>query len=244
MRLKNRLKYWIQGFYFKRADVLIVELEHVRERLISELKIKPDRIVVIHNCLSSIYFDEKNWERVFIPPVDCDIRLGYLGRNYLHKNTAIFPAIASELKRKYGISVRFYVTFTENEWKKCTSDFKAISVNVGSLTVAQCPSFYKAVDAIVFPSLLECFSATPLETMAMGKPLFASDRPFNRDICGKYANYFDPTSPESAAEVIAHFFSTERQNRSILCAARNHAINFSNAKDRAKKYLDLLMQRD
>ena len=58
------------------------------------------------------------------------------------------------------------------------------------------------MDAIIFPSLLECFSATPLEAMAMEKPFFASDREFIRDVCSDYALYFDPEDPISAANVI------------------------------------------
>lgn len=242
-RLKTRLKYWLQGLFFRRADMLIVELEHVKEGLIRELGIKPERIHVVHNCLSSVYLDESVWSHVDVPHVDCDLRLGFLGRNYMHKNTAIFPAIVDVLERVHGIKSRFYVTFTDDEWNACTPDFRDVCINVGPLSVAQCPTFYIALDGVVFPSLLECFSATPLEAMAMEKPLFASDRPFNRDVCNEYAHYFDPLSPESAAREIARVFANGCPNKEFLRAARNYAVNFSSPKERAEKYLALLMQR-
>lgn len=239
-RLKTRLKFRIQRMFFQQADALIVELEHVKAGLVRELGIAPERIHVIHNCLSSIYHDESSWEFVTLPVVECDLRLGFVGRNYLHKNTAIFPAIAEVLRHKHGIDARFYVTFTDAEWKACTAEFRDACINVGPISAAQCPMFYRAVDAVVFPSLLECFSATPLEAMAMERPLFASDRAFNHDICGAHAHYFDPSSPESAAQAIADAFAAGGASADRLRAARDHAINFANPADRAKQYLSLL----
>lgn len=241
-RLKTKLKYRIQGLFFKRADLLVVELEHVKEGLIRELGINPERIHVVHNCVSSIYLDETIWLPVDVPQGACDLRLGFLGRNYMHKNTAIFPAIANALEISHGIKARFYVTFTDEEWKACSHQFRDVCINVGQLSVAQCPSFYKALDGVVFPSLLECFSATPLEAMAMEKPLFASDRPFNRDVCDEHAHYFDPLSPVSAAQAIAQVFLNGSPRPEALRAAREHAINFSSPRKRAEQYLALLMQ--
>lgn len=241
-RIKTFIKFWIQGRFFKRADIIVVELEHVKLGLIRELGISPEKIHVIHNCLSSIYTDASNWENVEIPNISCDLRLGFVGRNYPHKNTEIFPAIAKILEENYGLKAKFYVTFTENEWNNCSDQFRKKCINVGPLSVSQCPTFYKAMDAVVFPSLLECFSATPLEAMAMEKPLFASDRLFNRDVCKEHAHYFDPLLPDSAAHAIAKLFKNGSQETSKIRAAREHAIHFSSPKDRAEKYLSLLQK--
>lgn len=243
-RLKTRLKFWIHGRFFKRADVLVVELDHVKEGLVRELGIPPERIHVVRNCLSSLYLDKSLWQSVVMPPVDCDVRLGFLGRNYPHKNTAIFSEIATLLEAAHGIRARFYVTFTEEEWKACSLAFREVCINVGPLTVAQCPSFYKGLDGVVFPSLLECFSATPLEAMAMEVPLFASDRRFNVDVCEDHAYYFDPLSPEGAASAIADVLGAgKKPDPGILHAARRHAIDFSSPAERAEKYLALLTQK-
>lgn len=239
-RFLMRLKYRIQSVLFKRADALVVELEHVKIGLIRELGIAPERIHVISNCLSSIYRDESIWEPVTMSPVDCDLRLGFVGRNYLHKNTAIFPKVAKILAETYNIVARFYVTFTDAEWKACTPEFRAVCINVGPISTTQCPAFYRALDGVIFPSLLECFSATPLEAMAMEKPLFASDRAFNRDVCKQHAHYFDPMAPDEAAEQIARVFDGSVPDPAALRRARDHAIAFASPKERAEKYLALL----
>lgn len=239
-RIKTRLKFRIQAMFFKRADALVVELEHVKEGLIRELGYPADRIYVVHNCLSSIYHDEAQWQEVILPPSECDLRLGFVGRNYPHKNTAIFPEIAAALLKRHGIDAKFYVTFTDDEWQACAQAFRDVCVNVGPLAVAQCPTFYRSLDGVVFPSLLECFSATPLEAMAMERPLFASDKPFNKDICGVHAHYFDPSAPDIAADRIASVFGGEGPDSEALRQARDHAIGFASPRERAIKYLEIL----
>lgn len=239
---RTRFKYWTQGVFFKRADALVVELDHVKDGVVQHLGIQRDKVHVVSNCLSSVYHDPKVWKQVSLPHLDGELRLGFLGRNYSHKNTAIFPAISNELRRTYNIKVKFFVTFTESEWQACSPAFREVSINIGPLRVDQCPAFYKALDAVVFPSLLECFSATPLEAMAMEKPLIASDRPFNRDVCQEHAHYFDPLSPISAARAIAQVFANGGPDKAALHAARTHAFKFFSAKQRAEKYLALLIQ--
>jgi glycosyltransferase involved in cell wall biosynthesis len=240
-RLKLRFKFWIQAQFFKRADILVVELDHVKQGLIRELGIDAHRIHVVHNCASQIYRSEEGWEPVSMPVADGKLKLGFLGRNYIHKNTAIFPAVIDALRQSHGIDALFYVTFTDEEWAACTSAFRSACINVGPLSAAQCPLFYKALDAVVFPSLLECFSATPLEALSMGIPLFASDRPFNHDICGDHAVYFDPLNPQDAASNIAALFNGDGPDPAQIERAKQHALSFSTPAERAQKYLSLLM---
>lgn len=241
-RLVNGFKYGLQSFFFRRSNQLVVELEHVRAALLSAGVGSPSSIEVVRNSLSSLYMTPDSWRRTVVPDLGPGIKIGFVGRNYLHKNTRIFPEVIEILRRDYGVKSHFYVTFNDEEWAMCDEAFRASVCNVGPLFVNQCPLFYKSLDAVIFPSLLECFSATPLEAMAMEKPLFASDRPFNRDVCRGHAHYFDPLKPASAAKAIANVFLSGGTTRDALRAAREHAIGFSSSKERAERYLALLVQ--
>ena len=56
---------------------------------------------------------------------------------------------------------------------------------------------------IVFmPTLLETFSATYPEAMAMQRPIVTTDLDFAHDICKSAAVYYSPLSAEDAAEKI------------------------------------------
>lgn len=240
-KLKYKLKFFLQKKFFKKSDFCVVELEHVKQRLIELNIFKDSHVEVVYNTVSNVYFSPEKWEKIKIMPSN-KIKIGLISRDYFHKNTNILPKVKEILKNKYNQDVDFYVTFNEEEWLNKSSSFQENIINVGPLKVNECPNFYEEMDAIIFPSLLECFSATPLEAMIMKKPLFASDRAFIKDVCLDFAFYFEPTDPESAAAVINVFI----ENKNIieldikLTAAQNHAKNFSSARHRAVKYTQII----
>lgn len=243
-KIKFRLKYRIQSFFFNRADKLLVELDHVKKGLLKHHISDYNSIDVIPNCISSIYLEEDKWQSLPSAIKSNKLKLGFVGRNYPHKNTAIFPAIVKALKLNHNIDAEFYVTFSSSEWEACSHEFRQSAVNVGILSVAQCPNFYRSMDAVVFPSLLECFSATPLEAMVMRKPLFSSNFAFNRDVSKDFANYFNPSDSDEVADKIATYFLNESSQPDAQCKldnARLYAINFSNAKSRAESFLSHLI---
>lgn len=240
-KFKSRLKFFLQRLYFKASDSLVVELEHVRDRLLEAEIATQGSVYVAHNCVSSLYLRPETWEPLSEAVESPNYRIGFLGRDYAHKNTSILSDVKGVLLQKYRLDIDFFVTLDDQEWARKSEAFRSKVINVGSLSVTQCPSFYKAMDAIIFPSLLECFSATPLEAMAMEKPLFASDRRFVKDICGDFAFYFDPLDAENIADVIAEYIHRHRGNdRSRLVEARSHAVNFSSAKQRADRYVEII----
>ena len=240
-RLVSRLKFGLQATFFRRADILLVELDHVRQGLLRIGIGSASSIRVVRNCLSSLYLAPDSWQPTSVVDTGSEVRLGFVGRNYAHKNTRIFPKLIEILRRDHGINASIHVTFSDGEWGACDHAFRSVVSNVGPLLVAQCPDFYRKMDVVVFPSLLECFSATPLEALVMERPLFASDRPFNRDVCAEHAHYFDPMDPADAAAKIAAYLRDNNRETTKLKAAREHALSFSNAADRARQYLAILV---
>lgn len=237
-----RLKYYLQWLFFLRADHYVVELEHVKSSLIANKGVESEKISVAYNTVSSLYQDKGLWKPVSITKNKEEFSLGFVTRDYPHKNLDILPSVAEKLELQHNLKVHFYTTLNETEWATKNETFRQHVSTVGSLSPDQCPSFYEQVDAVVFPSLLECFSASPLEALVMCKPLFASDRSFVRDVCGDYAMYFDPLDSGDIARNIAAYFKSDINHAEQLQQARNHALSFSSAKGRAEKYLEIIQQ--
>lgn len=239
-RKKLWLKFNLQWLFFLRSDHYVVELEHVKKGLHHLKEVPNDKISVVYNTVSTLYKDNKKWRHVVLNKPENKIYLGIITRDYLHKNLDILPNVAQALKENHNLQVHFYTTLNDEEWSKRSSLFKTYVSTVGSLSPEECPSFYQQIDGVIFPSLLECFSATPLEAMVMEKPLFASDRGFIRDVCHDYAIYFDPLDANDIASKIAYYFQSDSIDRLQLQKARDHALNFSSAKNRAEKYLQII----
>lgn len=236
----NRIKFAVQKNVFKfSSDFIVVESENIRDQLISLGVVKPSDISVVSNCISGIYQRPDVWRSVKMPVTPGRIRLGIVTRDYLHKNLDIIPAVKACLEKDYGIDSAFFVTFKESEWIKKSDEFRNSVLNIGVIRPEQCPSFYQQIDAVFFPSLLECFSATPLEALASKKPLFASDRPFVSEYCGNIPMYFDPNSPADAARVIAEFVHKGISSERVESACQ-HVRSLPGARDRALAYLQIV----
>ena len=240
-KLKTRLFFLFKTFFFKHSDRLVVELDHVRKGLAERRIFDPVRIDVVHNCINALYLQPTKWRALSQALNKQRFSIGFVGRDFLHKNTNLLPSIQEILRVRHNLAVDFYVTFTPAELAAKDPNFRRAIKNAGVLDVTQCPTFYAQMDAVIFPSLLECFSATPIEAMAMSKPLFASDRGFVRDVCGDFAYYFDPEDASSAADLIANYIENlAGRDETQLAAARAHVLNFSNPRQRAERYMQIL----
>jgi glycosyltransferase involved in cell wall biosynthesis len=241
VKLITTIKLSIKRFFFLNCDHLIVELPHVRDALMSDILLSNKNISVVENAISEIFFKPKEWKPINQNiNLKADMTLGFLGRSYEHKNLKILIDVNKVLIRKYNLRCNFIFTLTESEMEK--NNFNEIPnfFSSGSITLNQCPSFYELIDALIFPSLLECFSVTPLEAMIMKKQVIASDRKFIRDVCQEHALYFDPVNPSNIADVIYHYFLHISDNFVKIEKAYSHAIRFSSANERAQKYIEII----
>lgn len=241
-RLAQKLKYKVQELFFARADELVVELEHVKRGLERKWLFSSKPIHIVYSTVDAVFRDPARWVPIQMPERVGGIRLGVISRNYAHKNLASLPALRRELLTRHGLSVEFFVTFTPAELQACSEEFRRTIHNAGPLMLPQCPSFYAALDGVIFPSLLECFSAVPLEAMLMRKPLFASNLPFIRDCCHEHAHYFDPLDIASMAQAIANYFQSAHANEkaAALDRAQQFVSRYPSADERADAYLEIL----
>ena len=211
-------------------------------RLGAALGVDPADITVVPNVASEVFASPDLWEPIDNLPERLEgvVRLGMMGAAYAHKNHDFLGELSRLLEWRYGIVTEILCTLTESEWQARSELFRRYAVNLGRISVRQCPEFYSSVDATVFPSLLEAASATPLEAMAMGSPLLASDRAFVRSMCGSAAIYFDPVDAEAAAATLAEaladhqLLATHRHRGSVLMDT------WPTGRDRAIAYLDLV----
>lgn len=245
MKVKSKLFFNLQWWFFKRANRLVVEAKHAKDKLINLRGFKKT-IDIVPNCISALYNSPESWEKL---SSDTDIvldndtfKVGYLTRDYPHKNCLYLLDVQRLLNEIMPGKVQIYVSLNDAEMSVLGDSFRQNILTVGSLRANQCPSFYTAMDAMIFPSFLECFSAMPIESMKMRKPVFASDRAFVKDFCGDIPFYIDPLSPESAVNAIVEYIENEPNYQSRLDKGNSMASNYENPRLRAHRYLELIME--
>ncbi|MBO7114504.1 MAG: glycosyltransferase family 4 protein [Bacteroidaceae bacterium] len=73
---------------------------------------------------------------------------------------------------------------------------------LGRATDDELIRLYNQAECFVFPSLYEGFGLPPVEAMACGCPVVASDIPVVREVCADAAIYFNPLDPEDIRRAI------------------------------------------
>lgn len=239
---KTKIKFLIQKELFKRYSSLIVEAEHVKRALVSQ-GFEFDSIHVVNNAVSSLYIngDEvMEYEPYDVIESKHDILLGFVGRNYLHKNLGILKDVSSILEHKYKANVGFIFTLTNDEMKDLGFDSLEGFYTVGEITPSECKRFYHNIDALIFPSLLECYSASPIEAMYMNTPVLCSERKFLSGVCKDNAIYFNPTSSENIADVIYGLHNNNYDLNEIVKSAKKMVLEIPSAQDRARNYKNII----
>jgi len=238
-RLRFKIIFWIQKGFFFNSHTLIIEHEGIKAKL--QEVFKKNNIIVAKNCLNQIFLNPTNWKSIDIPKTK-KLKIGVIGRNYIHKNLKIIPEVHDFLEQNHSIKSQFYCTLTPEETNKMSNDFKKKVISLGELSINQCPDFYNNMDIIFFPSNLECFSATPLEALYMKKSIVCSNLPFNKNIIGKFGVYFEPNDPVSAAEKIAS--TLKKQNDEQLKEAKKFVFSNFKSEDRFKIYINTILKNE
>ena len=222
---------------FSRAGMIIAESTHVASSLHEIWHIETSRLKVLPNVINAVFFEPALQSEV--TPIHSIIpTLAFPARAYPHKNLAILGRAGVAYRQLYGEEVRFALTLTPEEWRSLSDSTRRHSFNVGPLKISQIPSFLRQCRGTIFPSLLESFSVTPLEALAVGSPLLASDRDFVRSVVGDCAEYFDPVDPESVARAIRRVLTQPDGSR--ISRGRDLIAGWPSAAARAEQYVKLI----
>jgi glycosyltransferase involved in cell wall biosynthesis len=97
----------------------------------------------------------------------------------------------------------------------------------GFVDDASLKSLYARATALVFPSRYEGFGLPPLQALAAGLPVVASDIPVLREVLGAYALFARPGEPESFAECLRTISRPDYRLHELVESGRAHARQFT-----------------
>ncbi len=113
------------------------------------------------------------------------------------------------------------------------SPFAADIEFLGFVPDADLPALYHRAAAFIYPSLYEGFGLPPLEAMACGCPVIASERGSLGEIVGDAARIIDPEDVNNIANAIADLWRDEPGRQRLAEAGLRRAAEFDWAKTAA-----------
>jgi len=189
------------------ASAVVVTSEFVRDRAREVLDLDSGRIHVVPLAIDHTVFRPELEER---EPI-----VLYPARGWPHKNHArLFKAFAS--LRETRPQLRLVLTGGGLERLEPLPEGVE---SLGEVPASQLASLYRRAACLVYPSLYEGFGIPPLEAMACGCPVAASNAGAIPEVCGDAAVLFDPTDVDAMAAAILEADS-RRDELSTLGLAR------------------------
>jgi glycosyltransferase involved in cell wall biosynthesis len=189
------------------AEAVVVTSEFVRERAREVLDLDSARIHVVPLAIDHSVFRPQLEER--------EPMVLYPARGWPHKNHArLFKAFAS--LRETRPQLRLVLTGGGLERLEPLPEGVE---SLGEVPASQLASLYRRAACLVYPSLYEGFGIPPLEAMACGCPVAASNAGAIPEVCGDAAVLFDPTDVDAMAAAMLEA-DTRRDELSTLGLAR------------------------
>lgn len=239
--LKERLQVKLQRAYLrstlKHADLLFCQTPVMRQRIADYYDYDINKIKVLPNTLSTFLLQRK---REKPPPCphelsDDKFKCLILSQYYPHKN----PEMLLDACLSSGIHLDdvVFVTVLSEQQNVHSKNFlrrldknphlKELIRNIGPIAHEELESYYRHVQLVIMPTLMESFSITYLEAMHFGVPILTTDIDFARYLCGDAAAYYNPWRPESFVEKLLMLKSDAEARRKLVDAGRQQLKKFS-----------------
>jgi glycosyltransferase involved in cell wall biosynthesis len=167
-----------------------------------------------------------------------------------HKNMALVLSLAGEFRR-LGLKLAIVGAVDRNTFG-CFSDSSQSSATatdldnviwLGRIPNDAMTALLKDSLCLVFPSFTEGFGLPPLEAMAIGCPVIASDRASIPEVCGEACLYAPPDDAAIWLRQISRLHSDSKLRAILIEEGRAQAKHFS-WRNSAQLYINLMRELD
>ena len=232
----------------KKAKKVIAVSKNTKNDIVEMLNVAEDKIEVVYNGLSPYYKQLQD-------PQDSHKTLKkynitkqfflYTGVWRHHKNLPRLIKAFALLKRQ-GLDAQLVLTGNQkSRYPEITEAIKEENLEdsvilPGFVSEEELLHLYNAALFYVFPSLYEGFGLPPLESMACGTPVLASNISSIPEICGENnAVLFDPYDTDDIAEKIHALYKDAPKQADLVERGIERASNFR-WKKMAKETFDVI----
>ena len=190
------------------ASMIVTVSEHIKNQIMRRFSVPSHKVRVVHNGVDD-RFKPGSKSEVFKKKYGLPARyILFVGSSYGNKNLKRLIEAHSSVCRKKVFDHHLVIAGGPGDQEDIIQDLvkknhlQDIVHLFGYFPDNELPCLYNNAELFVFPALAEGFGIPPLEAMACGTPVLASDTPVSREVLGDSAIMVNPYSIDSIAEGI------------------------------------------
>jgi glycosyltransferase involved in cell wall biosynthesis len=207
------------------AKVICVS-ETARREIIEAIDIDPERTVTVHNGVDH----PGTPEHATMPQRPYVL---YVGGSEPRKNVhGLLRGFAAAAAR--GLTHELVAVVGSDAARRSAIEAEVDTLGipdrcrlVASVTDSELWQLYRAADVFVFPSFSEGFGFPPLEAMACGTPVIASDIPVLREVLGDAALFVDPADEQALACALLRLVREDGEKARLAEMGKERAAEFT-----------------
>lgn len=243
--LMDRLQIWLQRRHLERVlnhtNLLFCQTPVMRQRISSSYGYDIGKIKILPNAVSAFLQNTNNNLKAKEPKGIAKDKFNclVLTKYYTHKNPGIILDTCLKA-RKHLDGMRFITTIDERDNTRSkhfvkqvneNKELKELIRNVGPIAHEELEAYYRNIQLVIMPTLMESFSVTYLEAMYFGVPILTTDLDFAHYICDEAAEYYDPWKQESFLEKLLMLKSNTELRKKLVEAGYRQFRKFPSGWD-------------
>ncbi|WP_375443413.1 glycosyltransferase family 4 protein [uncultured Fibrella sp.] len=215
-RFGNVYRRWNVPRVVKTADLILTVSHYERQRIIEHLHIAPERVITVHNAVSSKF--SLIADAAQLADVRAQFKLPgefmfFLGNADPKKNVPNVLRALLLLKQRGQLTLPLVMANVSAEYvdkvleETGTTALKPDILLCGYIPNPLLPTVYNLATVFLCPSLRESFGLPILEAMACGTPVLTASTSAMPEVAGEAALLADPASPEEMAGQLARLLT-------------------------------------
>lgn len=219
------------GSAVRKSAQIITVSRFAKSEILKYTKCTPDKVTVIHNGVLDI-FSKSSWQEHApgspnIPGIKNHPYLLYVGNFKHHKNIERMLSAFRNAKLQYDLPHKLVMV---GDVDKKDDIFLPEDPDIHFL--ADCNNeklegIYQSADGFLQVSCYEGFGLTPLEAMACGVPVLASDIPPLREVLADAALFADPYSVNDLTVQLIRLCRDQSLREELIRRGRERVTHFS-----------------
>lgn len=237
-RVRNVALRILTGFSMTHAAQIIALSQGSKDKLVKRFPSSADRICVIHYGISRIFTPKDKIESKLYCAEKFGIRQDFIlsvSKIDPPKNFVRLIIAFSKLKKKIKSGIQLAIAGPNVNQQYYTQMLNIIKANrieqdvllLGEVPHAELPYLYSGAEIYVFPSIYENSATTPVEAMASGVPVVASDIEATVEACGDSAIYFDPLDVDDMVSAMLRVLSSPQLKEALIKSELERVKQFS-----------------